>query len=137
MTNPAPHAPAHQLSRPPPEHVNAASSQLALLRQNVDIMIPLGWNLWCKANFCLPLFFSIPHFSLDSSHSVRGGPGKLSPCAAYSFRPPSTHSSTLVPHLFIYRHSSPLVVAFNCPALPGQQNRMAKEQQSRTRRGAA
>lgn len=134
--NPSSHPPAHQLSQAPPEYVNTASLQLVLHCQNVDIEIQLCLNLSCKPDFYLPLVFSIPQFSLDSSDSVMGAQEKISPCAAYSFRPSSTCSSALVPHLFIYRHSSPLVVAFNCPTLPGQQNRMAKEQQSRTRYGA-
>lgn len=134
VTNPTPHTPAHQSSRPPPEYVNAASSQLVLHRQNVDIMIQLYSNL---VELLPPALLFHPSVLIRLFRLSDGGPGKVSPCAAYSFRPPSTHSSTLVPHLFIYRHSSPLVVAFNCPALPGQQNRIAKKQQSRTRRGAA
>lgn len=85
VTNPAPHAPAHQLSRPPPEYVNAASSQLVLHRQNVDIMIQLYSNLSCKPNFCLPLFFSIPQFSLDSSDSVMGAQEKSHPAPLIPF----------------------------------------------------
>lgn len=98
--------------------------------------VQLCSNLLRNPDIYLPLVRrSVPQFSLDSSDSAAGGLGNISPSVAYSFHPPSTRSSTLVPHLSIYRHSFPLVVAFNCPALPGRQNRMAKEQRSRTRRG--